>query len=389
MPQSHINFGSMVGNLLMRRPGLSRDVAMLLLNERMRQTIDRWTEWSGLRKNVVLAIPQAYTTGSITFATNSNKAIGTGTAWPVSDVVNTTIDDLISGNGAIWATPASMDGINLDTVLYVDAAGPDPEVLPVMDILGPRVLLNFKKAHAAGATATASSLNGLQIRPNGYNNPVYTCICVTSDTTLTMDQPWGQIAVSQIGYQMILMYATIDPHLKYIIDASDPFQQIALRLQVPQKELNLSDPNRTATNSPVWISPRGQNVNGNFRYEIWPPAYNQYALNFFIQLQWPDMRVPTDYPPPGISPNMLIYGALSDAYITPCPRGADMKDPGYNPDASAKYAQMFEVAFAEALNADQAISQSMWTYDSTATGLASLGANWNVDHDYDSAIGNF
>lgn len=372
----------------MRRPGLPRDVAKLLINERMRMFLDRWPEWSGLRKNIVVAIPQAYTTGGITFTTNSNVGTGVATAWPVSDVVNTTINELISANRAVWVTPASINGITLDTVLYVDSGGPNPEILPVMDILGPRVLLNFSYAHAAGSTATASSLNGLQIRPSGYNNPVYTCICVTSPTSLTMDQPWGQIGITNIGYQMVLMYTTIDPNLKYIIDGSDPFQQIALRLQVPQTELNLSDPNRTATNSPVWVSPRGPNVNGNFQYEIWPPEYTQYALNFFIQLQWKDMRVPTDYPPSGMNPNMLIYGALADAYATPCPRGADGKDPGFSLEASAKYSQMFEQAFSDALNADQSISQSMWTFDSTATGLASLGANWNVDHDWDSAVGN-
>lgn len=389
MPQSYINYGQMVGTLIMRRPGIPRDVAKQLINERMRQILDRWTDWSGLRKNVVIAIPQAYTTGGMTFVTNSKKVVGTATEWPVADVVNTTIDETVSANGVVWVTPALFDGINRDTVLYVDAAGPNPEILPVMDILGSRVLLNFKYAHAAGFTATASSLNGLQIRPNGYNNPIFTCIAVTSDTTMVMDQPWGQIGNSNIGYQMVLMYTTIDPRLKYIIDASDPFQQIALRLQVPQADLNLSDPNRTATNSPVWISPRGQNVNGNFQYEIWPPAYNQYVLNFFIQLQWADMRLPTDYPPSGMNPNMLLYGALADAYATPCPRGSDMKDPGFSLEASSKYAQMFEQAFADALSADQSISQSMWTWDSSATGLGSMGANWNVDHDYDAATGNF
>lgn len=371
----------------MRRPGLSRDVAKQIINERMRQVIDRWPEWSGLRKNVVLAIPASYTIGNISFNTGSNIGTGTGTNWPVSDVVNTTINDIIMANGAVWVTLASMVGVNRDTVLYVDSAGPNPEICPVMDIMGSRVLLNFQYAHAAGSSATASSLNGLQIRPSGYNNPVFTCISVTSSTSLTMDQPWGQIPLVNGAYQMILMYCTIDPNLKYIIDASDPFQQIALRLQVPQQELNLSDPNRTATNSPVWISPRGQNVNGNFQYEIWPPAYNQYALNFFIQLQWPDMRVPTDYPPPGMNPNMLIYGALADAYATPSPRGADMKDVGFSLEASQKYAAMFEQAFIDALNADQSISQSMWTFDSRGTG-ASLGANWEVDHDYSSAVGD-
>lgn len=388
MPQSYVSFGQMVGNLLIRRPGLSRDAAKLFLNERMRMVIDRWPEWSGLRKNCVVSIPQAYLTGGITAITGKKVLTGVGTAWPVADVVNTILTEPVPANGASWASPASLDGITLDTVLYVDGGGPNPEVCPVMDMVGSRVLLNFKYGHAAGVSATASSLNGLQIRPDGFNNPIYTVITVTDPLSLIMDQAWGQISIVNSGYQMVKMYLTIDTQLKYIIDAFDPFQQIALKLQVKQDTINLCDPNRTATNSPVWVSPRGQNINGNFQYEIWPPQYNQYALNFFIQLQWPDMRVPSDYPPPGMNPNMLLYGALSDAYATPSPR-LDGKDPGFSLEASQKYGAMYEQAFQDSLSGDQSVSQSMWTWDATRSSFASMGANWNVDHDYDAAVGNF
>lgn len=385
MPQSYLNFGQLVGTLTNRRPGLNQNVAKSILNERMRQIIDRWTEWSGLRKNIVQPIPQSYVTGGINMTTGSKTVIGVNANWPVDDVVNTTINELVQGNDTMWVTPASMDGITLDTVLYVDAAGPDPEVLPVKDILGPRILLTFRYAHASNFTATASSLNGQQIRPDGYNTPIFTIISVKDPETLVTDQPWGRQSITNSGYRIVLMYITIDPQCKYIIDASDPFQQIPLRLQVPQSELNKCDPNRTATNSPVWISPRGPNVNGNFLYEIWPPQYNVYQLNFFIQLEYKEMRIPTDYPPTGINPNMLIYGGLADAYATPCPMGPEGKDRGFSLEASAKYAQMFEVAFIDALNGDQASSQSMWTWDVGRTALGgSMGANYAVDHLYDS-----
>ena len=378
MPVFNSTLATLIGAVVKRRSGIARDVVVDLLNERMRSIIDLRPTWSGLIKPVVVSFPATYTTGTVAFNAGSNTVTGTATAWPVNDVVNTNIVEQINGPQQLWVTPASMIGITRETILYVDAAGPNPEILPVQDILANRVLLTFNYPHAANSTATMSSLAQLQFRLASFNTPIYTVLAVTSPTTIVVDQICGQTIPTGSGYNILKMYTTIDPQIKEILTGYDPFQQIMLRLDVPQTDLNRKDPNRTATNSPLEVSPRSPQANGFMTYEIWPPTYIAYQLVFQIRFQWPDMRMASDYPPPFINPNALIYGALADAFKVPCPRPPDYKDPFFNLDAAMAHEQMFDKAVLQLIEADEARQTSMLTYEKYNW---SLGANWAVSHD--------
>lgn len=381
---------SMVGRLIMSRVGLDRSLAKAFLNERMRSVLDMRPVWSGLLRKDVISIPTAYTIGTINVTTGSTSVVGTATAWPVSDVVSTVVVDAILTPRQIWVTLGSLTGVTLDTVLYIDSAGPQPEWCPVLDMAQGRVLLNFQYPHAAGSTATASSLNGLQMRVAGYTSPIFTIISVTSPTTLILDNHWGAASITSSSYWIVLIYTTIDPNLKGILLATDPFQQIELRVHVSQDEVNLYDPNRTATNSPTSIVDAFPNVNGNQQYEIYPPQVTAYQLNVLYHVQWPDMRLPGDFPPPFLNPNCLLYGALADAFRTPCPRPPDGKDLGYNPRSAADYESLFNKAVIDAVNADESKYMQMFTWSyAQMFGSISMGSFWEQSHDLDSALGNY
>lgn len=370
-----------------QRPGLDRTLALDLLNERMRHCIDQWT-WSDLVGRVVLSIPQAYSKGTIALTTNSRDVVGTGTDWPVSDVVNTTCQEIVPAGGNQWVTPASMAGITRNTVLYVDAAV-NPEVCAVQDIIAGRILLGFQYAHASGFTVTASSLAGLQLRV-GMTTPIFTVNAITSATTLKMDNAWGNSSQTGSAYQMALIYTTFAEDVKTLDVVTDPFQQIKLRLHVSEEELNLYDPNRTSTNSPILIADLGPNLCGNQLYEIYPPQTTSYQLWCLYTKQWPDMRLPGDRPPPFMNPNVLTWGALADAFRTPCGRPPDYKDPYFNPQTALTYEAQFEKAFVALLEADQGKSQKLfdWNYSQTF-GATSMGSNWNQDHDFSAATGDY
>jgi len=375
----------MQGRIVLQRKNLSRELALGFLNDAMRRLLDKKNNWAGLLGRGIVAIPQAYNTGTITLTQNSAVVTGSGTGWPVSDVVNTTINQAVQP-GWQWVTPASMAGINRNTVFYMDASG-TPEICPVQDILGAQVNVYYQNAHAANHTATMSSLANLQLNL-GSTVPIYSILAVTSATSLTMTTPWGDLTQSGSGYNAILMYTTFASDLKELLTVVDPFQGIPLRLQVSQEELNVIDPNRTATNNPTSIASLGPSPTGTMLFEIYPPQYNAYQLNFLYHKQWPDMRLPGDRPPPFITPSVLIYGALSDAYRSPVPIGPKMEDPWMSQQTADFYEKKFESGYNDLINSDNSLYQSAFTWEFSALYGVGNASFWQM-HDPDAMAGNY
>jgi hypothetical protein len=388
MPQYTATLQSMQSRIMQQRPGIDRNLVQALLNERMRQALDRKPNWSGLLKPVVLSIPTAYTVGTISVTTGSSNVTGSATDWPVHDVIDTTITEQIKAPGTYWVTPTSMAGFTQDSVLYVDAGG-TPEIVPVLDTLNGHVQCPFAYAHSAGATATMSSLANLQLRLNSIN-PVFSVVAITSRTTLVLDNPWGQASSSGMSYQMLKMYTTFGVPVKDLIVVVDPVQQLTLRINVSQEEVSMYDPNRTASDSPQCIISLGPNANRNFLFEIYPPQITAWQLNALVHVQIPDMRLPFDMPPPFLNSNMLIMGALADAFRTPCPRPPDGKDQFFSLENAAEYERRFDQAVIECMNADESLYQRAftWAYSQTFGG-ASMGASWLQSHDMDAATGDY
>ncbi len=371
---------------MLQRKNLDRSLALNFLNDAVRRLLDRRNNWSGLLGRGVIAIPQAYNTGTITLTQNSAVVTGSGTGWPVSDKVNTTIAEAVQP-GWQWVTPASLTNINRASILYMDSGGSNPEICPISDILGTKISVYYQFAHTANHTATMSSLANLQLQL-GSTAPIFSILAVTAATSLTMDNAWGNSTQSGSGYNALLMYTPIALDLKDLLTVVDPFQGIPLRLHVSQEELNFQDPNRTATNNPQCIADLGPSASGVMQYEIYPPQYGPYQLNFLYHRQWPDMRLPGDKPPPFLNPSMILYAALSDAYRTVVPVGAELKDPWFNLQVAESYEKKFEMGYNDAINADNSLYQSafQWNYEQ----LYGLGnAAYFQSHDVDSMLGNW
>ena len=389
MPQYSATLQSMQSRVLLQRPGLDRNLAQAFLNERLRQAIDRKPNWSGLLQRTVLSIPTAYTAGTINVTTGSANVVGVNTNWPVSDVINTTITEAIKAPGVYWVTPASMVGFTQDTVLYVDAGGPYPEVVPILDTLNGHVRCPFAFVHDAGFTATMSSLANLQLRLNSINPP-FSINAVTSPTSLILDNSWGQASFTGMSYQALLMYTSFGAPVKELVVVNDPVQQITLRLQVSQEELNQYDPNRTATDSPQCIASLGPNLNRNMLWEIYPPQHTAWQLNCLMHIQAPELRLPSDMPPPFLNSNVLVMGALADAFRTPCPRPPDNKDLFFSLENAAEYERRFDQAVIECMNSDEGLYQRAfsWNYSQTFGGM-SMGSSWLQSHSMEAMMGDY
>lgn len=350
------------GRVITARPGVTPDFVTNALNDRLRQILDRRTFWADLMKFGILSFPDPYTTGTISTATGDATVTGSGTAWPVNDVVNTTITEAVTDYGYCEVTPASMAGITANSILYVDASG-TPEIVPVVQVNRTTIIGNFTKQHNAGATATQSSLANQQLRLS-QSYPIFTVAAVTSATSLEVTVPWGGPALADQTYTIKLMYVTLASDLKGIIAAKDESSGFPVRLHVSLDEANFKDPRRTLVSGNPWFSlvDLGANDQGNMLFEVWPAPSSARQFSYCYWKQWPDLVKDGDRPPAFINPSILFYGALADAKMARTERN----DPFYDPQGASYYNAKFEQGVREAINADeakclQAMRQPWWT----------------------------
>jgi hypothetical protein len=305
------------------------------------------------------------------------------------------ITEAVKAPGTYWTTPASMAGITKNSLLYVDAGGASPEIVTVLDCLNGHILCPFVYTHNAGFTVTMSSLTNLQLRVNSVN-PIFSVVAVTSPTSLVLDNPWGQASFTGMSYMILKIYTTFMEetatamNIKELVVVTDPVQSIMLRLQVSQEEINMYDPNRTSTDSPQCIVNLGPNRNGNQLYEIYPPQSTAWQLAVLSHVQWPELRLPSDQPPPFLNPNIFLMGALADAFSTPCPRPPDGKDLFFSLENAQRYEARFEQAVVEAMTADEGLYQRAFQWNFAQTfGASSMGANWEQSHSIDAVMGDY
>jgi len=368
----------MRGKLDQMRRGLPPSLWDSLINDRIRQVLDRRPYWADLIVKGILSCPNAYNTGTINTTTGSTTVTGTSTAWPVSDVVNGTIPAGIFDYGYQEVTPnlpPAQLGITNDSILYVDAGG-TPEIVPVVQVTPYTFFGNFTQLHNAACTITQSSLVNRQMQ-SGSTFPIFTVTAVQSSTQLSIDQAWGGAALTAGTYIILKMYFTLIPNLKEIFWVIDQNQGIMIDIHIPVKAINYRDPQRMNTGNPVALVDHGTNLNGLSIYELWPAQSTAYQLQFSAYQQWPNLVNDNDRPPWFLNPNIFIYGALADGYRYK--RAAD--DPWFIPQMARDYEARMEVLIEAAIQANDSKLQSSYTWPESNFGYPP--GNYRVSHDFD------
>jgi hypothetical protein len=367
--------GELVGRCRALKPNCAPTVLQGFANDRVRTCLDRQPYWSGLIDETILYIPASVTGGSVSFTKNSTTVTGTGTTWPIDDVVNTTLPDGVIRTGYQIVTPASMDGITADSYLYVDGDG-DPEIVHVIELRPTSFVAIFQKFHNPGCAVTSSSYCGRQLRL-GNTFPIFTIEAIVSATEMIVDMAWRADDLTDHDYSIWQMYYTISPDIKSLLAVVDQAQGLPpLRVNVPILELNRIDPQRSSTGYPQIIANKGINSNNCMQWEIWPrcPTERQLRVTYFKQPA--KMMSEGDLVPAFMNPTVLFHGMMADAYrtkITP-------DDPYFNPALSADYERRFEDGFASmSLQDDDFLLQR---YGNRGQGSGFGGANFAKDHDY-------
>jgi hypothetical protein len=358
-------------------PTRIRDIINLVL----RDVIDFRPLWSGLLKNGVIAIPAPYSTGTITLTEGSAVATGSGTSWPVTDQVNTTIPNAITEPGSRWVTPSAMTGITEDVLLRVDV-GASEEFVSVLETNATQFRAVFAKPHDDSCALVTSSYVGRQLVLSA-TYPVYTIKAVRSATELELDLPWVGTTLTGTSYSIKKMYYTFAHDMKDLLWVVDPTQPRELDLHYPLEQLQQSDPQRTQSGDPYLISDVRATESGNMQYEIYPLPAGSRQLPFMYVRQWPELRKEADRLPPFLNPNVILYGAYSMALMTK----QEDKDTFYDPVVALEYKRKYMEALQFAANADDGKCQQTLTHEKSRWGV-SMGANWAQSHDVSASDGN-
>jgi hypothetical protein len=385
MPQFQTNLEQMVARVLAVTPMAQPSEVVNQINGRIRSVIASRLYWSDLLVQRVISLPNAYTTGTISFTTGSNMAVGSGTLFPIDDLNNTTSTTAVQDFGYQEITPASMVGIQIDSMLLCDS-GVTPEAVAVIETTPVSFWAKFNLSHAVNFTITSSSLAGRQVY-SGSGYPVFTIRSVRDASTLELDQPWGGPPLVNSTYQIFKQYTTVDPNLKILLDVVDQNQGTSLDIYTPMESINQMDPQRSLSGGdPMALIQAWPTEAGSMQYEVYPPVTTARQLTCLCGLQWPQLRMDTDRPPWFIDPNIFTEGAIADSLRIKNLRQFGAQDPYFNPDLAMTYEQLFRLHLQECVNADEAKAQRAFSF---LRRDLFPGGNWGVNHDSDLFMGRW
>lgn len=370
------NFRQMVDHVLSYNPDAPPQLVKRRLNTRLRQVQDR-RMWGGLLVRGELSIPAAYTTGTVAVTRGINVVTGTGTLWPVNDVVSTTLSAAItSANEYQDVTPVTMTGIEAgDWLLFNDST---PEL--VLSVGSTSFKMKPSSTYGVGTTITKSSLVRRQFRL-GTVRPFYNIRGVTSAQTLLLDLVFGHPAATNSAYQICQAYVNLGQNMRMVWSVVNTAQGWRLRLNMPQEVLNTYDTWRQTTGWVYMLNDYIPDEIGRFQYELYPTPSMEQGFPFLAYRTVENMSEDEDTPPPAIPSHMLVHGAIADVMLY------NRKSPYYDPTVAAEFNRQFESDYINAAMADDSIYMNnlMWAFSRYP--FTQHGANYWQSHDVDSVLG--
>lgn len=358
------------------KPNANVDACDRFINQAIRSVCLKHT-WSDLLQFVQIPIPTATLDGTVATVTGSNVINGSGTAWPVADLVNTSCPNPVRQPGMQFIKPASMANIGPGRWLLIDSAGPFPEAVAVTDIRPDGFYAALRNPHDVGFTITASSLSGLQFR---VNYPFYTVIAVISDTQLWLDGNWADVTQSGVNYQILKAFCQPHPQAWRLKFAWDPIQGVPLDVDGWSFDaVQAGDPQMTASDNPTILCPAPPGGGGVPQWLIYPPQTSQRYFSAIVSTVWPRLIADQDRAPSFINPDVFILRSQALALRTKTITQNAPRDPYYDPEQANEFERLFREEVETAEQADEArLAHRLQTYQRTAFGAFS--SKWLQQH---------
>jgi len=323
-----------------------RDIDPVLIdtwiNQRISEILDSRMYWSGTLSFTSIPVDSLYSTGRVSLTKGSDVVTGSSTGWPVSDLVNTTLEEDVQDIGYVKVQLGSISRISPGTWLLV-GEDDSTEAVPVVDIepSTSKVLAKFSKPHSSGESVVCSSLTVRQFRLN-VNTPVYDVKAVVDSETIWLNSAWAGPSCSNSAYEIVQAYISLPPDCKNILDAYDAVQGIPIVVGHSYEFLLWADTQRSSYTCPVMLSDAGTNESGVQRYEIWPWPRSAMQIGIIYVRKWPDLKKDSDIAPPFIPSQIIVDGAIADALNYK----RSSEDVFHNPNL----AQFYEARYREGLN---------------------------------------
>jgi hypothetical protein len=308
----------------------------------------------------MIVVPQQYATGTASLTSGSNQVVGVGTAWPVSDAVNTTLVTAITdAPGYVEIQPASLAGINQGQYLLLDQSNVGfAEVVPVQSIKGNKFIAYCQYQHPSTATIQASSLAGQQF---GTGNYVPTVQAVTSPTTLQVDMPYGGVAQNGISYQIYALYVkpmpagstTPSSTARRMLYAYDAIAGNPIGTDKTWDYIMLADPQLQNTGDPEELVSTPHDAGGAMQWTLWPIQTGPYAVGVIYADGWPTLKQPNDLLPPFLNPEIFIAGAIADCLRATVINNDRQKDPYHDPQGAMYWDKEYSTLLEAATQSDQ------------------------------------
>jgi hypothetical protein len=379
------NLQLLIGRVRQEKDGASAEQCRTWINDTLQDIYKtRPLGWSDTILTVTVQIPTPVSAGTIALTQNSNVVTGTGTSWPVSDVVNSTLLTPITrtGNVDFQISAAQALSVTSNSILYVDT-GVSAEAVPIVYKNGTTFTGYFNFVHPSGVPVTQSSLAGMQFTL-GTNFPIFNVLAVVSATSLILDVTWTGAAQSALGYQILTMYTPVCDRCNHVRYALDQFQGIPLSCNLSRQFLDQTDPQRSSPGDPIAIVSYGNNPNGNWLWELWPAATSPRTLSVVVNQGFAELVNNDDRPPNFLDPAMIAKRAIAIAKRTRLSR----EDRQVDLQLSQILMKEYEDDKQKAVEADEArcVQEYSNAFDRLVPGF---NQNFWLNHDPDAMAGNF
>jgi hypothetical protein len=226
-----------------------------------------------------------------------------------------------------------------------------------------------------GWTTAPVSLVGQQLRV-GFNTPIYTITAVNSDTSLTLDQPWGWNS-GTYGYFVAQYYYNLGGNIKYVYEMKNLLLGYRMWTNLNQRTLDSSDPWRAQQFSPYGIAPLPPDQSGNYMIEMYPVPIIQQGFPYMAYIQPPNLIKDPDNLPPFIRADIVVKYAIAQALQWRGPK----KNPYYDFTRSQTLMKEFNAELEQMARADENLYRNDVQWQSEQLPVFQPGgAFWQASH---------
>lgn len=196
-------------------------------------------------------------------------------------------------------------------------------------------------------TTAPVSLVGQQLRV-GFNTPIYTITAINSDTSLTIDLPWGWNS-GTYGYFVAQYYYNLGGNIKYVYEMKNLLLGYRMWTNLNQRTLDSTDPWRAQQFSPYGIAPLPPDQNGNYMVEMYPVPIIQQGFPYIAYIQPPNLIADSDWLPPFVRADIIVKYGISQALVWRGPK----KNPYYDLARSQSLMKEFNSELDQMARADE------------------------------------